>query len=96
MTLDIAELERLAAAAAPGPWFYSETQDEYPVVYVEASNAATVLFESDWGTRADAAFIAAARTAVPALVARVRELERALAERERQLAAALATSEEQS
>jgi len=64
----------LLAKATPGPWFYSETQDDDPVVYVEANDAATVLFESDWGKLDDAILIAAAPTLLKAALEERAEL----------------------
>ena len=45
-----------------------------PVVCIDGPvpGSATVLFEADWGTNADARFIATARTAMPRLLAAVR------------------------
>jgi hypothetical protein len=78
------EYAQLANAAYVGPWRNDQTQDDTAVVYAPAttekgSEYAHVLFGADWGTDADAAFIAAARTAVPALVAEVRRLRAELA-----------------
>jgi len=80
----LSDLERLSAAAAPGPWDVSHVRDgveSFAVVHP----AGTVCFESeeeagdfDRDVRdliaADFAFIAAARSAIPALVAEVRRL----------------------
>jgi hypothetical protein len=81
---DLSELQRLSNAAAPGPWEVDHTKSDvesYAVVHA----GGTVCLESeeqpgdfDQDLRdmiaADFAFIAAARTAVPALVAEVRRL----------------------
>jgi hypothetical protein len=71
------ELERLCAAATPGPWFMrdgdvwccpsSEDQREYIVGLVR-------VLDFD-----DGAFVAAARHALPKLVAKVRELQARIA-----------------
>jgi hypothetical protein len=48
-----------AGAATPGAWAASEAVDGEPVVYVPiAGSGARVLFEGDWGTKADADHIA--------------------------------------
>jgi len=79
-------LERLSNAAAPGPWevdYIKADVESYAVIRATG----TVCLESeerpgdfDQDLRnmiaADFAFIAAARTAVPALVAEVRRLRR--------------------
>lgn len=71
----LAEWERLAAGATRGPWHAVESQGWRGIV--GEGNLDTVEITTDpWPT--DLAFIAAARTAVPALVAEVRRL-RALA-----------------
>ena len=63
MTIDLDELERLAAAATPGRWAHDRE-------WVDALN---VLLP----TEADAAFVAAARNALPDLIAEVRRLREA-------------------
>jgi hypothetical protein len=93
----LAELDRLAAAATPGPWFTGYPQT-VAGTFVKWSGLATEVNRDpgyssgqpidpegqvagmwdyeEGGVRlaADAAFIAAARTAVPELVAEVRRL----------------------
>lgn len=68
--IDLDALEALAEAATPGPWeavgFYVRLGDGFAVALANSRQE---------HSPSDAAFIAAARTAVPALVARVRELE---------------------
>lgn len=79
---ELAAARALGEAAAPPPWKSSETMADEAVVYVDdpdVAHAAIVLFQADWGTEADAAFIAAARTGWPAALDRVEELERRLA-----------------
>ena len=70
---DLDHLERLCERATPGPWGYDGVEDDHEVTYIDSDgdecNAAESVAETD------AQFIAAARTALPALVARVRELE---------------------
>lgn len=66
-----AELARLAEAATPGPWeSRPHDDDDYPTydVYAEAMWSQIERFVADDLAPADAAFIAAARTAVPALL----------------------------
>ena len=72
---DLAEWERLAAAATPGPWRQDpggRAGARFDDVLADGSNIA------EWIEPADAAFIAASRTALPALVAEVRRLREAL------------------
>ncbi len=84
--LDLDRLEELAKAATPGPWVaeYEEADDWFCVTgtgYFDGGNwmvcphVATV----ESGGQADAAFIAAARAAIPELIERVRALEAAVA-----------------
>lgn len=57
----LGEIDGAARAADQRRWLITETADAHAVVYVsrpEPSSAATVLFEADWGTLADAAHIA--------------------------------------
>lgn len=82
MTLDLDELERLARESTPGPWLAQSVSPTDGVF----SDSVFVLEENECGLGlpvevcatyepADAAFIAAARDAVPTLCARIRELE---------------------
>lgn len=74
MTDDLTDLQALAQAATPGPWIADEghglTADGDPL-------AAAGPYDDPAGfwCHEDAAFIAAARDAVPALIARVRKAE---------------------
>jgi len=72
---DLDEIERRANAATPGPWEGKRNGGVY-------AGDREPVFETGCGccsdpdlTEENAAFIAAARTDVPALIARVRELE---------------------
>lgn len=65
---ELADLDALAAAATPGPWEQIDSR-----AYSSGTGLQVCLCNE---TDADAAFIAAARTAVPALVAEVRRLQR--------------------
>lgn len=69
--LDLDEIERLADAATPGPWGVEPDRNSLDDLVMAKIGlvAATA--------REDAAFIAAARTAVPALSAEVRRLREA-------------------
>lgn len=67
----LADLDALAAAATPGPWEQIDSR-----AYSSGTGLQVCLCNE---TDADAAFIAAARTAVPALVAEVRRLRHELA-----------------
>jgi hypothetical protein len=83
---DLSELQRLSNAAAPAPWTLEHVKadvESYAVIH----SGGTICVESeeqpgdfDQDLRdmiaADFAFIAAARSAVPALVAEVRRLRR--------------------
>lgn len=55
------------------PWHETTTEEDVPVVCIDgpAPGSATVLFEADWGTLADARFIVTARAAMPVLLAAV-------------------------
>lgn len=70
--LDLDHLQALADAATEGPW---TARAVYPFL-VEQGDAGFVSTNLADSTAADAAFIAAARTAVPELIAEVRRLRR--------------------
>lgn len=78
--LDLDRLETLAMKATPGPWLAQyEVADEWIGVtgagrWTLCPQVATL----ERGGEDDAAFIEAARTAVPELIARIRELENRL------------------
>ena len=81
---DLDALEQLHAATTPGPWRQCRPcgvrRAGCDIVWA-ASNRELPLFGGDdvtCSTNADAAFIAAAHEAVPALIAEVRRLRRAL------------------
>lgn len=76
----LAEWERLAAAATPGPWEAIPTVDaDFATIKTRGKLGWMQYHEYDPGIDAtDAAFVAAAREAVPALVAEVRRLREAL------------------
>lgn len=87
---ELAELERLCAAATPGPWYWNaEDEEMHTTVAVREEwppgewYDRTIVLDGVWwntgdaGVRAsesDIAFIAAARTALPRLIAEVRRL----------------------
>jgi hypothetical protein len=73
--LDLDTLEALANAATPGPWYYM-TSGHRPVISgFTPYPHGTVLWAPRWDARnSDLAFIAVARTALPALIAEVRRL----------------------
>jgi len=74
MSLD--EIEARANAATPGPWTCKRNHSPYDGFWIEYQAYKRELETiADRVLTQDAAFIAAARTDVPALVARVRELE---------------------
>lgn len=73
----LAEIEARANAATPGPWTADNEYDEPAVVGPDNRDLA-LFVETD----ADAAFLANARTDVPALVAEVRRLRAELAKRD--------------
>lgn len=68
----LAELRAIAAAATPGPWTTSSAWS------VRSGRDELVAATSYYNHEADAEFIAAARTAIPALLA---EIERLVSER---------------
>lgn len=75
----LAKLERLANAATPGPW---ETNEDW-THEIHASGRGILIGNvprgpEPYGRAGDAAFIAASRSAVPALVAEVRRLRELL------------------
>lgn len=80
MTVDIEELERLAAAATPGPWHRG--QGPHWAREVRGSTGRGVAWCGSQGYEADAAFIAAAGEAVPALCAELRAARERIAELE--------------
>lgn len=86
---ELQDLERLTDAATNGPWVHVDNGDQYQEIWnycgEQECEADT---EAEWcacecisqgidSGAADAAFIAAARDAVPALVAEVRRLKEA-------------------
>ena len=75
----LAQWSALADAATPGPW---ETGEEDGMIYVADDSSADSVAYCGCSLR-DAAFIAAARAAVPALLAEVERLRDELAEAER-------------
>jgi hypothetical protein len=75
----ISELETLAAAASPGPWRAGAVDTFHVFIPNRAPGAlgperVLLRMNEHFPFEADAAFIAAAREAVPALIARVRTL----------------------
>lgn len=79
----IAEWRRLADAAIEGPWefrprrgFQMLSDNPATIGFVDEDRYFVMLREGAWVTEADMSFIAAARTAVPALVAEVERLRR--------------------
>lgn len=67
--------ERLAAAATPGPWDPADLPlFASGAVWLEALDEPPESGTTEGRARRDAAFVAAARTALPALVAEVRRL----------------------
>ncbi len=83
---DLARWEALAAKATPGPWRVGHpwsAEEYWHYLCSEASKAYIIgPYDVDEGgiasTPDDAAFLAASRTAVPALVAEVRRLRQVL------------------
>lgn len=73
MTTTRDELRKLAENATPGPWEARECLPAHPgdfaVIYPDQGNDLIAAYVNDWCvTRPDAEFIAAARTALPALL----------------------------
>lgn len=85
----LAELDRLCREATPGPWFLvgypwlPPNTNTYVIAGCEDPHGGTLVCDFDFvedreqddNSDADAAFIAAARSAIPDLIAHVRELE---------------------
>jgi len=72
---DLDALEKLCEAATPGPWTADECGDVWAADDELVFLAASILeprVRSDTDVANDAAFIAAARTALPRLIAAVR------------------------
>jgi len=74
---ELTALERLANDATPGPWevvdyCYDPRNGRARVLGVPSHGARPILSDGAWKT--DCHFIAASRTAVPALIAEVRRL----------------------
>ncbi len=88
--LDLDAIEARANAASAGPWVLRLGPHAIPEVHGPKYGVAFTFYGEGEGENdhadADAAFIAAARTDVPALVARVRELEADIAARDRSAA----------
>lgn len=82
----LAEWERLASAATPGPWDWDagDIGNEYSAPYCGvfvANDEDTLIYElraNSKRAKDDAAFIAAARQALPELIAEVLALRKAL------------------
>jgi hypothetical protein len=104
--VDLAAIAALAEAATPGPWTVkveagppisapSGVQDAWCQVSVEMGDAYAGLLMGEYeGEQADAEFIAAARTAVPALVAALAEARAETAQREQMHDVAVAARDE--
>ena len=74
---DLDRLDELASKATPGPWgVYRITYEHQPGHLVIGSPDQRDLKHDIYPTGHDAAFIAASRTAIPALIAEVRRLRR--------------------
>ncbi len=81
---ELDEAERLANAATEGPWRVAGSDGIYgPCPIVAAVTVPPDTTPLVYVTTEDAAFIAAARTLVPALIAEVRRLARELADTKR-------------
>ena len=73
--INLDEIEARANAATPGPWYGNRNCGVYAVNVGQVAGTGCGCCTKSRLTDEDAAFIAAARTDVPALIARVRELE---------------------
>jgi len=71
----LAAWRQLADATTPGPWEAMEFAQGYGFVTPTDNGKLRVIFHTDEIAVADAAFIAAAREAVPALLAEVERLQ---------------------
>lgn len=72
--LDLDAIRALAEAATPGPWRVGDGGDYFEWEVVIAPHLPTLELSESADGAEDAAFIAAARTAVPALLAEVDRL----------------------
>jgi|GEM_PF-2333943 len=85
--VDSGKLKAAAEAATKGEWRYGpgDGEDENPIVFVDLPNASgvaiSILFEADWATDADAAFVARASPQV--VLALLSEIEALTKERDR-------------
>lgn len=71
MAVDIERLRALLAKATAGEWKAGEDDNGEPWILVDhpsVPDAVSILFDSDWGTADDAALVAAAINALPALL----------------------------
>ncbi len=73
--IDLDAIERRANAATPGPWYGNRNCGVYAVNVGQVVGTGCSCCTKSRLTDEDAAFMASARTDVPALIARVRELE---------------------
>jgi len=77
--LDLAALRRLCEEATPGPWDVDDQSHDDGTIWVNVEWRGTAVCEA-CPVAADAAFIAAARTALPALLDRVERADRQIDE----------------
>jgi hypothetical protein len=75
MASDLDTLAALAEAATQGPWHVSDNDSQWVVDNYGVAVADVEESEASWTPSRDAAFIAAARAAVPDLIERVRQAE---------------------
>jgi hypothetical protein len=86
---DLARIEELAEKATPGPWEIDAIESGEHGLFIEEESTELGVGGrqvAGWLTAPNAEFIAAARTAVPALVAGVRSRDERITELEAQLA----------
>lgn len=75
MTVKLSEIEKAAEGATPGPWkrgWYAGVVDPKSRVMTDRAGYNTCL--ADYLSEADATFIAASRTAIPAMTAVLRDV----------------------
>lgn len=70
----LAEIKAREQAATPGPWYTLENEEKIQEIRMQLTRSAEYIVSSRIAIEEDAAFIAHARTDIPALVAEVERL----------------------
>lgn len=79
---ELTEIERLCEKATPGPWEYRSAKPREIALKrpnfemgVRNGRGLAIIFLDDFGSEANAAFIAGSRTAIPTLLREIRRLQ---------------------